>query len=117
MRKYLLYGAFALLVLFLLLTFGYEMGYGGAPYQYWGGMMHQGGMGMHGQMMGGYGFGGFGLLFWVLVVLFIFVLLGGRETGEVRETPIDILNRRFARGEISRDEYNQTKKEILGDSE
>jgi len=64
-------------------------------------------------MMMGYGFLGM-LLFWGVLLLLLVggaVLLlrqtpGARSTGEQRPTARQILDERFARGEISREEYD-----------
>jgi putative membrane protein len=60
----------------------------------------------------GMGFGGgiFMILFWILIILGVVyllkVLLGGRsEAGKQRETARDILEKRFARGEILKEEF------------
>lgn len=66
---------------------------------------------------GNYGWGmGFGwlfmMLFWVLVVLgviYIITLIGTRKK---EETALDILEKRYARGEISREEFEEKKKDI-----
>ena len=78
-------------------------------------------------MMWGYhdfGFGGGGmgigmLLFWGLIVAAIVVLARGLAGGapppapEVRDkTPLDILRERYARGEISREEFERIKKDL-----
>jgi putative membrane protein len=76
---------------------------------------------------GDYGWGmGFGwgmglgwlifLLFWVLVVLGIVYLVklivSGGRSGRVAETPLDILKRRYAKGEISKEEFEKMKEDI-----
>ena len=58
----------------------------------------------------GFGGGIFMLLFWVLIILGIIylikVLLGSSsEAGKSRETALQILSKRFARGEISKEEF------------
>ncbi|OGA29672.1 MAG: electron transporter RnfE [Betaproteobacteria bacterium RIFCSPLOWO2_02_FULL_65_24] len=74
-------------------------------------------------MMDGYGWGWWGmgpmLLWWVLIILGIVVLVrwlarssGGREP--VAETPLDILKKRYARGEIDREEFEQKKRDLGG---
>ena len=113
MKNLWLYTLIGVLGTFLVLTFGYESGYRDAPYQAWGGMMGQGGIGMHAPMMGGFGFGGFGLLFWILVAVFLYTLFSGSDAKGSYETPMDILNKRFAKGDITREEYHVMKKEIL----
>jgi putative membrane protein len=75
------------------------------------------GMGMMGMM----GWGLLGLLFGLLV-LFLFVLAaaygvkwvwGQRPSGIYgQENALDILKKRYAKGEISREEFERIKKEI-----
>ncbi len=87
------------------------MGYGYGPQ--WG-------------MMGGYGYG-YGLIhmiFWIVILIAIVVaiiwlvrsLAGGAGHGPHtrRSTGLDVLEERYARGEIKRDEYLQKKKDIGG---
>ncbi|RMG00803.1 MAG: SHOCT domain-containing protein [Nitrospirae bacterium] len=77
--------------------------------------MH-GGFGIGGAGMGGFGFGWISMvIFTVLVivaVLFVVKYLTGREEPPIRkeDDPLEILKRRFARGEIDRNEYEETKK-------
>ncbi len=119
MRKILTYTVFGILGLLLLLTLLYESGSSFAPCQAWGsfitGGQGYGGMhAMHGYR-GGFGFlgfRGFGLAFWVLVGLLIYLLL--RDSGD-NESAIEILNKRLARGEITREDYLKLKREIIGD--
>lgn len=74
-------------------------------------------------MMGGMGFGLIGLffmiLFWILlIVAFVWgakVLIGRspQDWGqEHRQSPREILDQRYARGEISREQYEQMKQDI-----
>ena len=67
----------------------------------------------------GMGLGGpFMLLFWVLVIVGIFVLVkwfAGQSSSrrDAREkTALEILQERYARGEIDRDEYEQKKRDL-----
>jgi len=77
-------------------------------------------------MMGDWGMGWFGmimmLLFWVLVIAGIVVLIrwlvqstGSRSRSSVGKgsQAMDILKERFAKGEITRNEFESMKKEIL----
>lgn len=78
---------------------------------YW--YMHNG----WGHMMGwGWGwFGGLGmLLFWVVIIALAVVLLRGRGPVQTRPDPLDILKERFARGEISKEEYEERRKILSG---
>ena len=55
------------------------------------------------------------LLFWVLVILGIVVLarwLAGGSSGDVRPRAADILKARYARGEITREQFEQMKRDI-----
>ena len=72
-------------------------------------------------MNGNYGWGMewgwpfFGPVFWILIVIgvvyFVRSLAGGKEKG-VQESPLDILKRRYARGDIDRDTFERMKKEL-----
>ncbi|HXJ02319.1 MAG TPA: SHOCT domain-containing protein [Micropepsaceae bacterium] len=61
-------------------------------------------------------------LFWLLVLLLLFAALVGvfrrsggmHDWGERRSTGLAILEERYARGEIDREEYLQKKQDILG---
>jgi putative membrane protein len=90
----------------------------------WGG----GGWGMGPGMMGGYGMGyGMGwfgfiimVVFWIAVIVGIFALIRWlivssrpRAEGRGEETPLEILKKRYARGEINREEFEEKKKDLL----
>jgi putative membrane protein len=70
----------------------------------------------HGWDMHGYGYGGY-LLWFLIIVLaalaffFIFRQQPGRS-GSSGETALDILKKRYARGEISKEEYEGMKQDI-----
>lgn len=70
--------------------------------------------------MDGWGYGAMGvgmlfmLLFWVLVVLGIVALvkwLAGTRR-ETSEHPVDIVRARYAKGEITREQYEQLKRDL-----
>ena len=71
---------------------------------------------------GGWGWGmGFGwifmILFWVLIILGIVALAkwlysAGILGGNASKRPLDILKERYARGEITRDEYQRTRRDL-----
>lgn len=79
--------------------------------------------GMQG-MMNGFGWGGMwiGWLFWLVilgVVIWAVVTLVNRTSGENRsnppanrETPLEILKKRYARGEITKEEYREMKNNL-----
>ncbi|MDE3088739.1 MAG: SHOCT domain-containing protein [Chloroflexota bacterium] len=75
-------------------------------------------------MMGGFGFPMMGmglgmLLFWVLiiggVVWLVQALARGTGSSSVMpqsESPLDILKRRYAKGEITKDQFEQMKRDL-----
>lgn len=59
-----------------------------------------------------HGFGGiFMVLFWVLVIFIVISLLKKSGSGE-KESAEEILKKRYARGEISREEFARLREEI-----
>ncbi|MFZ0391539.1 MAG: SHOCT domain-containing protein [Calditrichia bacterium] len=68
------------------------------------------------------GWGGlwFGWLFWIIIFIVIIWLVvrfaGGSQTRQQPpasgETPLDVLKKRYARGEITREQYEQMRKDI-----
>ena len=96
----------------------------------WGGsysglQVYGSGYGWNGHMGPGWMWGGpgiwmmVGMLFWVLLIVGVVLLAiwavlrftkGG--TGKVEESALDILNKRYARGEIGKEEYEEKKKVI-----
>jgi putative membrane protein len=76
-------------------------------------------------MMGGWGGGAFSMIFWALVLVALVAGViwfvrssssagAGRSQLPRRSSGLDILEERYARGEINRDEYLQKKQEISG---
>lgn len=100
------------------------------------GMVGFGGFGMGPGMMGGYGMHGFGSTFgfspfdWIVPLAFWGLLLGGIALVVVslarnsrmsqsfgnpnQESPLDILKARYARGEITKEQYAGIKKDLEG---
>ena len=81
-------------------------------------MMGYGGYGGYGMM--GYGWGWLMMIGVVIlvvlgiVVLFRYLQSSGKPTSRTSgSNALDILNERYARGEISNEEYNRTKADIL----
>lgn len=78
------------------------------------------GLGMmrsHGWMWGlGMGFGGLVMLaFWGAVIIGVILLVrsvGGAQGGLGHETPLDLLKRRYAAGHITREQYEQMRKDL-----
>jgi putative membrane protein len=76
-------------------------------------------------MMGGWGGGAFGMIIWPLVIIALVVgviwfVRSPSYTGAARlqtarrSSGLDILEERYARGEINREEFLQKKHEISG---
>jgi len=62
---------------------------------------------------------GWSLLFWILVILGAIVLVRwllekDKRTSDSGENPLEILKRRYAKGEIDREEFEQKKRDLLG---
>lgn len=73
---------------------------------------------MHWDYGWGMGFGWiFMILFWVLVILGVVYLIkmiaGGAGKEEKRDTALDILKQRYAKGEITKEEFEEKKKDLL----
>lgn len=64
------------------------------------------------------GFMGFGWLFWLLLIgglfWFIFQTINRNRdiSNNVTETPLEILKKRYAKGEITKEEYEQMKHDL-----
>ena len=79
---------------------------------------------MHMGNFSGMGFGGFGLgwlfmiLFWALVIMGIVYIINhlivGNKISVKQETAEELLKKRYAAGEISRDEFNDRRSVISG---
>jgi putative membrane protein len=54
------------------------------------------------------------IVFIVLVVLGVFLLMQARDTDETRktETPLEILKKRYASGEITKKEFDQMREDL-----
>ena len=69
----------------------------------------------------GYGMGGgmwiLGLIFWILVIagliLLIKYLWEGAGAKRVEESALEVLKKRYARGEISKEEFEDKKKDLI----
>jgi putative membrane protein len=110
----------AIVVLALLIVFAV-----GVAFLAWRGVPAFHGLGLLGgwRMMGGRGrvgwpfmMGGGGLLFWpfVLGIVLLFAWLAGRNPGPDRpSSALDILRQRYARGEITKDQFDQMRRDLL----
>ena len=78
-------------------------------------------------MMNGWGYGGYGpfhLIIWIVILIAIVALVvwlvrslgvgGGHQLPPRRSPGLDVLEERYARGEINRDEYLQKKRDMGG---
>lgn len=73
---------------------------------------------------GGYGSGPFGMIIWIVVLIAIVALVvwlvrslvghGANHLPRPRSSGLEVLEERYARGEINRDEYLQKRKDIGG---
>jgi putative membrane protein len=78
-------------------------------------------------MMNGFGFGGSMAFGWIWMLIFWAVVIGGvvvlvrwlsakppatEVPGTRRESPLDILRERYARGEIDKEEFEQKRRDL-----
>jgi putative membrane protein len=61
-----------------------------------------------------YGYGGWfmWLILVIVVAIAIYFLVQAQRGGGVRETPLEILKKRYAKGEITKEEYDQMKQHL-----
>ena len=82
-----------------------------------GGPTNDGPMDGYGHMMD---YWGGGLVTWLLLVIFVVVLIyflvrglgAGGWRPPPQETPLDILKKRYARGEITKEQFDQIRKDL-----
>ena len=108
----LIIGGIALAIMVLVPTVwaGFSGWQGGG----WGGMMGPG-------MMGGFGFGGLMIipmiLFWGLIIWGFVALVRGagwNSSGSTQsDSALEVLKRRYARGEINKEEFEEKKKDLM----
>jgi putative membrane protein len=48
----------------------------------------------------------------ILIVAVLYLLFGRRGGGQDQESALDILKKRYAKGEISKEEFEQIKKDL-----
>lgn len=71
-------------------------------------------------MMYGFGSGGwFGMgLWWIVLIVIVGLLLwrgfAGSSASAPNESALEVLKKRYARGEINRDEYEQKRRDLEG---
>ncbi|MBI4768403.1 MAG: SHOCT domain-containing protein [Deltaproteobacteria bacterium] len=79
-----------------------------------------GGGGWNHMMNYGYGYGG--MFMWILFIIVIgvvvyFIIQSTKvktSSGTLKETPLDILKGRYAKGEIAKEEFERMKKDLEG---
>jgi len=77
---------------------------------------------MMGAMFGSGGWGFFGM-WWVMIIFWLLIITGAiglikwvfteKRPETKRESALDILKERYAKGEINEDEYNKKKKDLI----
>lgn len=58
-------------------------------------------------------FHGVGMLVFWLIIFFLIFSIFSKDKDETKETPLDILKKRLAKGEISKEEYSSLKDSLL----
>lgn len=64
--------------------------------------------------------GGWMIIFWIGLIVGAFFLVkylvdqNRSSSGDKESTPLEILKRRYASGEITKDEFEQKKKDLVG---
>jgi putative membrane protein len=117
-RLLLAVGLFVVVALSLSALMGGMMGPGFAGSEQAGqGPFGPGMMRGHGWMWGlGMGFGGLVMVaFWGVVIVGVILLIrsvGGAQGGLWHETPLNLLKRRYATGQITREQYEQMRKDL-----
>lgn len=71
--------------------------------------------------MMGFGLGSFGMiLFWAVIIAVVVLIFKGtvnfshKDHDRKRESALDILKRRYAQGEISREDFESKRRDIIG---
>jgi putative membrane protein len=61
-----------------------------------------------------YGYGGWFMWLILLIVaaVAIYFIIKAQRGGSVRETPVEILKKRYAKGEITKEEYDRMKRDL-----
>ncbi len=79
----------------------------------------------YGSMMGPYGYGMmgyggmfFGLLFWIVIIVLAYLLIKSlteknKNQGVVEKSTLDIAKERYAKGEITKEELEEIKKNLM----
>jgi len=72
----------------------------------------------YGYGMMGYGGGFFGLLFWILIIVIAYLLIKwlveqNKTRGGEEKSALDIAKERYAKGEITEEEFEEMKKRLV----
>lgn len=61
-----------------------------------------------------YGYGGWfmWLILAIVVAIAVYFIVQAQRGGNVRETPLGILKKRYAKGEITKEEYDRMKRDL-----
>ena len=61
-----------------------------------------------------YGYGGWVVLLLLVIVIIIafYLVVQTRKGGTTRETPLEILKKRYAKGEITKEDYDRMKQDL-----
>ncbi|MDW5552213.1 SHOCT domain-containing protein [Methanosarcina sp.] len=75
-------------------------------------------MGNYGYGMMGYGGMFFGLLFWILIIAIAYLLIKwlteqNKAKGSEGKSALDIAKERYAKGEITEEEFEEMKKRLI----
>jgi putative membrane protein len=69
------------------------------------------------EMMGGFGMGFGGILWIAIIALIVFLvwqyLRQDKNLGGSKNSPLEILKQRYAKGEIDKEEYAEKKRELI----
>ena len=99
---------------------GYGSGYGMGPGMMGPGYGPQGPGGWNPMMHYGFGYGG--MFMWIILLIIVGVLIyfivqaqkTKGQTSTPKESPLDLLKKRYAKGEIAKEEYERMKKDLEG---
>jgi putative membrane protein len=63
-----------------------------------------------------YGYGGWfmWLILVMVVAIAVYFIVQAQRGGSVRETPLEILKKRYAKGEITKEQYDRMKQDLSG---
>jgi putative membrane protein len=107
------------------MALGFPLPVGNSALTQWGGSGGYGGWGMGPGMMGYWGMGWFGMVFmlafWILVIVGLVFLVkwlfhaskGERGVSSTGMRALDILKERYAKGEITKEEFDRIRRDLI----